>query len=903
MTERKDTEIRHGIPRAFKLDVIGPDARRRESREEVAFHIDMRVEQLMKRGMTAEEARAEAIERFASGANGMQDAEQKLQVKPSRRGTRERIAEALSDAWRDTRLAVRSLMRAPSFSILALITLALGIGASTAIFSVVRGVVLRHLPYAVPSELVSVQHESMSTVAPATYLDWQRLSSSFDAMSAAEWWTPSVQGAVRVEEIDGIRVTGNHFALLGIRMTLGRAFRPEEALAEPTQVTVLSHAYWLSHFGGDSNVVGRNIVLNGRAHTIVGVMPPATPFVPFWADQAKLAVPLIFGSRATDRDGASLRVIGRLRDNASTANAAQDLAVVGSSISREFPGSDNSARLVPLHEMVVGGVRNALLGVMAAVGCVLLIACANVTHLQLMRNASRQREFAIRSAIGGTRSHLLRQSLGEVVILTVAACMLGLMIVRAGISTLVALAPSSIPRIDAVQMDGAVLAFAVGLTLLVALLLAVLPALLMDSTRLQAMLREGGASGEGKQRVRTRSVLVISEFALALVLLTTAGLVIRTVNAMHNVDAAYDPSNVLTLRVSTRGTADSTPERRSAFYNRVLERVSAMNGVEVASAVNHLPLDGDHWRFPFIVEGATSNENERNSATFRIARAGYFRAMRIDLLEGREFTAEDANSAARVVVVSKTMADRRWPGQSAIGKRISVEGAERPDWFTVIGVAEDTRQGSWTEASLEEMYFPNIVDTAPANAGRLVSMLNPRYFTIILRTNVEPSSLSRHIIAAINEINPAASVSGMTTMADVVEREFAVTRFYLTLFSAFAIVAVLLALVGVYGVLSYSVARRRRELGVRIALGAQRGDAFRLVLRQGMQMAATGAVAGIIASVLLAQLIRGLLFGVAPVDPLTILGATAVVAAIAALGCAVPAWRAARTDPLVALRD
>jgi putative ABC transport system permease protein len=862
----------------------------------------MRIAQLMRRGMSETEARREALVRFSGDETELPAAREQLHVKPTRRGAREALVEKLGNASRDLRFAFRSLWRAPSFTILAILTLSLGIGASTAIFSVVRGIVLRPLPYAEPQQLFSVQHESMSTVAPATYLDWQRLSKRFEQLSAAEWWTPSISAADGAREINAIRLTANHIPMLGVSMSLGRAFRPDESVAEPTQVTVLSHAFWQSEYGGASDVIGKSIILNGRAHTIVGVMPPRTPFVPFWADNAQLAVPLVFGARITDREGASLRVIGRLRDGATLEDASTEFAVLAGQIAREHPGNDSAARMVALHDMVVGNVRNALYGVMVAVCCVLLIACANVAHLQLMRNASRLREFAIRTAIGGTRVHLLRQSLGEAFLLTVAACTLGLLIARAGVKALVAFAPPSIPRLDAVEMDMVVVAFAVALSLAVALFFAALPAI---STRfnVQTVLRDGGGAGESRQRVRVRSLLVMSEFAMALVLLTTAGLVVRTVNAMHDVDSGYDASNVLTLRVSTRGTEDSAAARRGVLYDRVLQRVASIPGVEQVGAINHLPLDGDHWRLPYIIDGRPLAENDRAVATFRVVRPGYFEAMRIELVAGRHITADDAKRSSRVVVISEAFAKRRWPGESAIGKRISVDGADNPDWFTVIGVAENTRQGSWTEQSIDEMYFANVADTNPKAAGRLVSMLNPQYITLVARTTADPLLLAAQVRSVVHELNPNAAVSGVTTMADVVESEFAVTNFYLTLFTAFAVSAVSLALIGVYGVLSYAVARRRRELGVRLALGAQRGDTFGLVLRQGMSMVAGGALIGIGASVLLSQLVRGLLYGVEPVDPATMATSTLLVGVIALLGCGIPAWRAARIDPLTALRE
>jgi putative ABC transport system permease protein len=555
--------------------------------------------------------------------------------------------------------------------------------------------------------------------------------------------------------------------------------------------------------------------------------------------------------------------------------------------------------------VVVGDVRGTLFGVLAAVVCVLLLACANVAHLQLMRNAARTREFAIRTALGGTRGRLLRQSLVEGGVVAAAAGLLGLGLAQAGVRVLLALAPSGIPRLEAVRVDGMVLAFAAGVSVLAAVLFGMLPALFVGRGDVQATLRDGApGTGEGRQRVRIRSLLVISEFAMALVLLTTAGLVVRTMNAMLAIDAGYDPRNVISMRVSLRGTEDTSALRRAVFFREAIARTAALPGVDAASAVNHLPLHGDQWRFPYAVDGASPlREGERLSATFRIVRPEYFRVMRIPLLEGRELRAEDEASAARVVIINETMARRRWPDGRALGQRITVDDVAQPDWFTVIGVAREVRQGSWTEPSSEEMYFPQLATMAPPSTPRrLIDFLNPVSMTLVVRTAGDPTSIIAPVGEVIRSLNPNAAVSDIITMPQAVAEQFAVPRFYLTLFGIFATVAVVLALVGVYGVLSYSVTRRSRELGLRLALGASRSDPFRLVIGQGLRLVLWGTVAGVLASLVLTQLLRGLLFGVKPADPITFIVASLVLASVAMLGCIVPAWRAATLNPIIALR-
>lgn len=889
--------------RAFRLPLHTPEALREETDEEIRFHIDMRVEQLVRRGVPEAEARAEAVERFAGRAGTLRGAQHELHAYPTRKAARMTTLERIGDLARDLRIAMRTLGRTPGFVALAILTLGLGIGASTAIFSVVRGIALRPLPYHAPERLVRLGHASMETVAPATFLDWRASARSFERIAFAEYWTPNAAGTDRPEELVGLRVSPDLIQMLGVRLAAGRAFLPDEANASVSSVVVLSHALWQERFGGDPQAIGRTMLLDGVPHTIVGVMPRDTPFVPFWAAHAQLAVPMSLEGRASNRDGASLRVIGRLRTGVTLEQARADLERVATRLALQHPDIEQATRIVPLHEVVVGDVRGTLYGVLAAVICVLLIACANVAHLQLMRNAARAREFAIRTALGGTRGHLLRQSLLEGGVVAALAGVLGVGLAHAGVRVLVAVAPSGIPRLEAVRIDEAVLVFAAGASVLAALLFAVLPALFVRRGDLQGTLRDGGsATGDGRRRARIRSLLVVSELAMALVLLTTAGLVIRTMSAMLAVDAGYDPRNVISMRVSLRGTEDTSAERRSAFFREALARASALPGVQGASAVNHLPLHGDRWTFPYAVEGAMpTRDGERLAATFRIARPGYFDVMRIPLLEGRDFTLDDGAAGARVVIINETMAARRWPDGRALGQRITVDDPRNPDWFTIIGVVRTVRQASWTESGSEEMYFPHLVSSVPTR-GRLTAQLNPLSMTLVVQALENPSLLVVPLTAGIRALNPNVAVSDVITMEQVVAEEFAVPRFYLTLFGVFAAIAVMLALVGVYGVLTYSVARRRRELGLRLALGASRSDPFRLVIGEGFRLVLWGTLAGTVGSAVITQLVRGVLFGVKPGDPYTLAAASVVLGLIAILGCIVPAWRASALSPIIALR-
>ena len=899
--------MRRSWKRAFRLPLTTPEALREQTDEEVRFHIDMRVEQLVRGGMSEHLARAEAIERFAGPTGSLDDAQRDLHAFPTRRAARMTTIARISESLRDVRLAVRSLGRAPAFVALAVLTLALGIGASTAIFSVVRGIALRPLPYHEPERLVRLSHESMETVAPATYLAWRRDTRAFEHVAFAEYWSPNVAGADHPEEVAALRVGIDLIPMLGMSLAAGRAFLPDEVSADRSQVVMLSHRLWQERFGGDPGIVGRTMLLDGQRHTIVGVMPRETPFVPFWAADAQLVVPWALDRRANDFEGASLRVVARMRPGVSLDAARADLERVAARLGTEHPRTDQNVVVTPLHDVVVGKVRGTLFTILAAVGCVLLIACANVAHLQLMRNASRAREFAIRTALGGTRGRLLRQSLLEGGVIATAAGLFGLVLAQGGVRVLLALAPSGIPRLDAVRIDAMVLAFTLGVSVLAALLFGVLPALFVGRGDLQATLRDGSrGTGDGRQRVRARSLLVISEFAMALVLLTTAGLVVRTVTAMLAIDAGYDPRNVISMRISLRGTPDTALARRAAFFTEAIARAEAVPGVGAASMVNHLPLHGDQWRFPYIVEGAPPlPQGERQFATFRVARDGYFRVMRIPLLRGRDFLQAEVATGARVIIINETIAKNRWPNGDAVGQRIAIASSSAPpEWYTVVGVVREVRQGSWTESGSEEMYFPQLAVSAPsATASQIDRFLNPVSATLVARTATDdPASAARPVADAIRALNPDVAISDIITMRDAVAEEFAVPRFYLTLFGIFAAVALVLALVGVYGVLSYSVTRRRRELGLRLALGASRSDPFRLVIGQGARLVAWGTVAGVLISLLVTRSLSGLLFGVTPTDPITLVAASGILASVALLGCIVPAWRAATLDPIMALR-
>jgi putative ABC transport system permease protein len=725
-------------------------------------------------------------------------------------------------------------------------------------------------------------------------------------MGIAEYWTPNLTGTERPEELRGIRLSAGMLPLLGVRPLLGRAFLPDEEHAGRERVAVLRHDFWRTRFGADPGIIGHMITLDGEPHTIVGVMPPGFRFVPYWAADAQVAAPLVLDARRTDRKGASLRAFGRLAPGVTLAQARRQLASIAARLEQEYPGTNVGVTAVPLRDIVVGDVRPALLILLAAVGLVLLIACANVAHLQLMRSAARERELAVRAALGGSRGRLVRQSLVESAVLAGIGAVLGLALAHVGVRLLGVVGPANLPRLDAIRMDMAALGFLAAVTVVAAGVFGLPPALAAMRVDVHRGLKEGGRSAsDSPRRRRMRSALVVSEFAMALLLLVGAGLVMRSFLELLRVDAGFDRRNVLSMTVSLSGTRHAAAERRTPFFRELVDRVRDLPGVQAASAINHLPLRGDAWRLPVIVEGQpVAAPGEGPSAMFRVVRPGYFRTMRIPLRRGRDFTLADEASSARVVIVSEEMARRRWPGENPLGKRITIgDGTSAPDWFAVVGVVRDAKQTSWSDASPETMYFPHLPavpdsDGPPTVAG----FLSPSYMTLVLRTGGDPAELAAAVARTVRALEPDAPVADIITMEQAIDSHLAQPRFYLLLLGAFAAVAVILAAVGVYGVISYSVTRRRHEIGVRMALGATRGDAFRLIVHQGMRLAMVGGAIGLVGALGATRFLRTLLFGVRPDDPPTFGLVTVALALVALAACAVPALKASRVDPAIALR-
>ena len=863
----------------------GRRSRERDLDEEIAGHLAM--------------AEAERVARGESPEAAARNARREL-------GNEALVKEATRAQWgwaslerlrQDVRYGLRLLRRSPGFAAVAIVTLALGIGASTAILSVVDAILLRPLAYRDPGRLVVILHNEGGPIAPANFLDWKAQSRSFDNMGAAEYWTPNLTGGGTPEKTWAIRMTADVLPVLGVKPALGRWFLESETRGGADRVVVLGHAIWKNRFGADPGILGQPILLDGEPYTVVGVMPPSFRFAPFWATQAQLWAPLDLSPRATNRTGSSLRVFARLKDGVSLDAARRDIAAVTARLEREFPGTNRGMNVIPLLEKVVGDVRPALLVLLAAVGLLLLIACANVANMLLARASVRQREVALRAALGASRARTIRQLLTESLVLALAGGAAGAALGAWALKLLVALAPPGIPRIESVHLDLRILLLAFVVSLVSAAAFGLAPALQTSGAPLQGALKEGGSAGAGREGGRLRRVFVAAEVAIAIVLLIGGGLMIRTFLALKAIDPGWNPDGVITLEVSVAGTRSAAPEKRPALYREVLERLAAVPGVSAAGAINHIPVAGDVWGFPYTVEGRPKPlPGDAPVAVYRAVLPGYFGAMRLPILRGRDVAWSDDAVAPGVVLVNEILAAKQWPGEDPLGRRIMLDDEH---WLTVIGVVRNAVQSEWSSKPMDEVYLAALQTPELMRSPHSMSA----YLTFALRTAAgDPAALAPSLRAAIRSIDPALPVSEIHTMREIVAGVNGRARFQTLLLAAFAGAAALLAAIGIYGVMSYAVSRRTREIGVRMALGAEPRSVLRLVVGQGMGVALAGAAVGLVAALLLTRMMAGVLYGVRPTDPVTYLSVAAVVLAIALAASWIPARRAARIDPIKALR-
>jgi predicted permease len=797
---------------------------------------------------------------------------------------------------RDLRYALRTLSRTPGFSIAAVLVLMLGIGANTAIFTVVRAVLLAPLPYADPDRLVRlyernvISRNEFNTVSPPNFDDWTAQANSFEQTAAYgdASYSLSVGGGELPEQLTGALATANLFPVLGVQPVIGRDFQASDDRAEAARTVILSHAFWQRRFGGNPAIVGSEIRLDGEPHTVVGVMPAGMNFpnaatqlwVPLWNELPPRERP--------KRGNHRLNVLARLKAGVSVEQARTELDGIARRIKQQYPGelTGAGANVAALEERTVARVKPLLLVLLGAVACVLLIACVNVTNLLLARAVARRREVAIRAAIGAGRWQLIRQFLVESMLLSGAGAILGLACAAWGTDLLIKMA-GDIPRIEAVQMNASVLWFTAAMALLTGVIVGLAPALASARVALTSAMQEGSRSSTpGHSRGVFRDVLVGVEVAVSLVLLIGAGLMLKSFARLRSVDAGFSAERALTMRFSLPEAKYSNDARRAAFFETLADRVKTLPGVTGAGVVSVLPLAGHFSDTTFTIEGRPPMPpGQFLDAVIRTADPGYFQAIGIPLKRGRYFTSSDRSDAGYKGIVSESFAKTFFPTEDAIGQRLNL-GAERP--YEIVGIVGDVRKELATKPE-PTMYFP---------------ILNGhfRMGSLVVRTAVDPHSLALPIQKEISQIDADLPAIDILTMDELAEGATLQKRFGMTLLGLFAGLALVLASIGLYGVLAYSTQQRTSELGIRIALGASVGGIAKLVLWQGLRPAAAGLTVGLAGSFVAMRLIQSLLYEVSSGDPQVLAGVVALLALVATMACLIPAWRAARIDPVIALR-
>jgi putative ABC transport system permease protein len=877
--------------RRLLLSLIRRGRLEREMEEEMRFHLEMQIEQNLSSGMAAEEAHYAARRRF---------------------GNQTWLKEVSREMWslssietmiQDLRYGMRTLMKSPGFAVVAAMTLALGIGANSAIFSVVNAVLIKPLPYREPDRVVQFWEtnplknwtdEKGAPVAPANLFDWQKQNQVFEEIAAVIGFRglPGLQmeSGGEPERIKGAYVTGNIFSVLGANAMIGRTLREEETWEGKHTVAVLSYGLWRRRFGADPKIVGRKITLNGREREVVGVMPPDFYFP---SKEAEVWIPMgwKYAEMARVRRPHFLGAIGRLKPGVTLDQARAEMKAVASRLEQQYPETNTQmgVGLGPLKDQIVSGVELPLIVFLVAVAFVLLIACANVVNLLLSRSAARSKEIAIRSALGAGRGRIIRQLLTESLLLALTGGAIGLLLATWLKDLLVAFSPGDIPRLDEVGLDWRVIGFAVGITMLTTLLTGLAPALQSSKPNLTSSLKEGGQKGYAGQGGRMRGALVIAEIALALVLVAGAGLMIRSLDQLRRVNPGFDPNNILSLSVSLPESKYPEGAQANAFFEQAEQRIRRLPGVIAVGSTIVPALKGTGWTSDATIEGRPP-ENYVTEVRHKAITPDYFRAMGITLLRGRFFNESDTDKSQPVIIVNAALARRHFPGEDPIGKRIKFSKPQVQDeWQTIIGVVNDEKQDGLGAKVDHETYQP-------------LMQASQSDMTLMVRAVTDPQSLVGAIREEIRALDRSLPLYDIKTMRAAIYESMARERFITLLLIVFAALALTLASIGVYGVMSYSATRRTREIGVRIALGAQPRDVLKLVVAQGGKLAAAGVAIGLVSAFAMTRLMKTLLFGVSATDPLTFVAVSLLLSIMALLACYIPARRATKVDPLVSLR-
>jgi putative ABC transport system permease protein len=857
--------------------------------EELSQHLDDRWRELIASGVLPDEAERLALADFRDGnvlaerIAPLKQAHPPLAITLGSPG-----GKLLSDFWQDLRYGARMLVKNPGFTVVAVMTLALGIGANTAIFSIVNAVLLRPFAYREPERLVILLErvsgggKGFSPSYP-NFADWRVQNAVFDSISAVrENESFNFTGAGEPERLQGRLVSAEFLATLGVKPALGRDFLVEEDRSGATPAVILSYGFWQRRFGGDPNVIGKELTLNNQNFTVVGITPANFRY----GADADVTVPIglqakRFGTRGADP---GTGVVARLKANVSVQQAETELNVIAARLEQQYPDSNKGlrVRVIPLHESVVGDVRQPLLILLGAVGLVLLIACANVANLLLVRAAGRGREMAVRVALGASRATLVRQLLTESLLLAALGAVFGILLAFWGTSFIAAQLPDGIPRLQEAQVDVRALIFALAVSLLTGLLFGLAPALQSSRPNLTEGLKEGERGSSGR-RQRLRSALVVGEVALTLMLLVGAGLLIQSFWRVLQVDPGFKAQNLLTMRVAVNNP------------DQLQQNVRNLPGVKSVAVADGLPFGSANYP-GFMIEGRPIPDNKGSGLRYNVS-PSYFQTMGIELIKGRLFTAEDTRDSQLVAVINEVLAQRYFPNEDPIGKRLK-HGPTSPS-LEIVGIVRHVEHYNLDgQNGVQPQFYTNFnqnpLPTLPASVTRI---------NLLVRTEVEPLSLASAVRAQATALNKDQAVYNVRTMEEAVAQSVAPRRFSMLLLTVFALVALALASLGIYGLMAYVVAQRTREIGVRMALGAQMSDVLRLVIGQGMKLALIGVALGLVASIALTRTMKTLLFGVSATDPLTFAGIAMLLTFFALLACFVPARRATTIDPSTALRQ
>ncbi|MGB9180684.1 MAG: ABC transporter permease [Pyrinomonadaceae bacterium] len=800
--------------------------------------------------------------------------------------------------FQDLRYGVRMLLRSPGVTFVAILAIALGVGANTTIFSVINSVLLRPLPFAESEKLIKVLgtdakrgRNDLPTSFP-NFTDWREQTQAFESMTAYSEASATLAGSDGPEQIKGVAATADMFPALGVKTFLGRPFLAEEERPGSAPVAVISYGLWQRRFGSDRKLVGQQVMLDGKSTTIVGVMPPGFKF-PLDAENPEIWSPLDPTSELNKSRGSRyLSVVARLKASATIQQAQSEMEAVARRLEEQYPANNTGRgiRLISLYEDTVGDVRPALLVLLFAVGCVLLIACANVANLLLARSAARHKEIAVRTALGASRWRIVRQLLTESVLLSSVGGISGLLLAMWGVDVLLKLIPASVPRTQEIAMDARVLGFTLAVSVLTGIVFGLAPALQASRLNLNESLKEGGrGSTESWQRNRVRSLLVISEVALSLMLLIGAGLLIKSFQRLRDINPGFNPDRVLTMSLVLPEAKYDEKEKQSLFFQQLVTRAAQLPGVESVGLIHPLPLGGSHITTTFTIEGRPPlAPADQLNANTRAVSPDFFRALSIPLIKGRAFTEKDTKDAPKVMIVNETLARRFFNGEDPVGKRATVYPFKEP--CEIVGVVGDVRHRSLDVEAGPEFYLSYLQSPQPE-------------MSLVARTtSSDAAGLANAVQGVVLQLDKDQPVSDVKTMNQLLGESTAPRRFNMLLLGIFAFIALVLASVGIFGVMSYTVTQRTHEIGIRMALGARVADVFKLVVGQGMVLVLIGVCLGTLGAFAVTRLMSSLLFGVSATDPLTFIGVPLLLAAVAFVACLIPARRATKVDPMVALR-